>query len=80
MPYFTKHFLIYLQRHFGDQVYDLKISICAIDKIWSTQESSGLIPDLFSEIKSVVLKNENISLNIKCSRILSHVSNKETGW
>ena len=43
------------------------------------QESPGLKPDCFGEIKLFSLKNLNISLNIGFSKILPQIGNNETG-
>ena len=48
---------------------DLYIS-CVIDKSWLTQESPGLAPDWFCEIKPFLTKSGNILVNIKRSKIL----------
>ena len=44
-----------------------------------TQESPGLEPDWFDEIRSSSVNNLNISLNINLSRIFPQIGSDDTG-
>ena len=50
-----------------------------IDKRWVIQESPGLKPDWFEEIKLFSIRNLNISLNISLSNIFPQIGSNETG-
>ena len=52
---------------------------CVIDKNWLTQKSPGLKPYSFCKIRPFLIRNRNISLNIKRSRILPQIGSNETG-
>ena len=49
-----------------------------INKTWLIQESSGLKPDWFEEIKLFSLRNLNISLNISHSNIFLQIGSNKT--
>ena len=58
---------------------DLHIS-WVLDKSWLIQESSGLEPGWFEEIKLFSIRNLNISLNISLSNIFLQIERNDTGW
>ena len=57
---------------------DLHIS-WVIDKSWLIQESPGLKPDWFEEMKLFSIRNLDISLNISLSSIFPQIGSNETG-
>ena len=50
-----------------------------IEKSWLTHQSLESKPDWFCENRPFLIKNGNISLNIKRSRILPQIGSNETG-
>ena len=70
----------YQKNHLSLQTRHQKIYISwVIDKSWLMQESPGLKPSWFEEIKLFSIKNLNISLNISFSSISRQIGSNETG-
>ena len=53
---------------------------CATDTNWLVQETSGLNPDYFGDIKSFSKKNENMLFQRNRSNNLLQTGRKETRW